>query len=103
MHQLSADNTFHFEMLRVLGTASYGGADVGELLAIADHIKQATSRVGSTILPAACKGAFLRGLTAFIPCPSAFPMIDPLKHCLSQPKMLLIGSVFSKQRTKPYK
>ncbi len=39
MPQLNADDTFQFERLRVLGTAPYSGADVSEILALADTIK----------------------------------------------------------------
>lgn len=39
MVQLSTDPTFHYQILRALGLASYGGADVGEVLATADEIK----------------------------------------------------------------
>ncbi|KIW25822.1 uncharacterized protein PV07_08965 [Cladophialophora immunda] len=39
MIQLSSDPTFHYQILRALGLASYGGADIGEVLATADQIK----------------------------------------------------------------
>lgn len=39
MVQLSTDPTFHYQIIRALGLASYGGADVGEVLATADEIK----------------------------------------------------------------
>ncbi|OAP62530.1 hypothetical protein AYL99_04735 [Fonsecaea erecta] len=39
MVQLSSDPTFHYQILRALGLASYGGADIGEVLATADQIK----------------------------------------------------------------
>lgn len=39
MVQLSTDPTFDYQILRALGLASYGGADVGEVLATADQIK----------------------------------------------------------------
>lgn len=39
MVQLSADPTFHYQILRALGLASYGGADIGEVLATADQIQ----------------------------------------------------------------
>lgn len=39
MVQLSTDPTFHYQIIRALGLASYGGADVGEVLATADAIK----------------------------------------------------------------
>ncbi|OAG39054.1 hypothetical protein AYO21_06774 [Fonsecaea monophora] len=38
MVQLSADPTFQYQILRALGLASYGAADVGEVLATADQI-----------------------------------------------------------------
>jgi hypothetical protein len=38
MLQLSPDPTFHFELLRVLGTARDLGADVGEVLTVAARI-----------------------------------------------------------------
>lgn len=38
MIRLSSDQTFHFELLRVLALASYGGADVGEVLATSAEI-----------------------------------------------------------------
>lgn len=38
MHQLSADPTFHFELLRLLGHTAYNGADVSECLVAAGEI-----------------------------------------------------------------
>ncbi|KAK1714119.1 Alpha/Beta hydrolase protein [Colletotrichum acutatum] len=38
MLRLSPDDSFHFELLRLLAHATYGGADVGEVLAIASEI-----------------------------------------------------------------
>ncbi|KAF4781375.1 hypothetical protein HER10_EVM0010935 [Colletotrichum scovillei] len=38
MLRLSPDESFHFELLRLLAHATYGGADVGEVLAIASEI-----------------------------------------------------------------
>lgn len=38
MVQFSTDQAFHYEIIRLLGLASYGGADVGEVLASADEI-----------------------------------------------------------------
>ena len=35
---LSKDHSFHFELLRVLGAARFGGADVAEVLAAAGQI-----------------------------------------------------------------
>ena len=39
MLQLNPDSTSHFELLRVLGSARNGGADVAEILNIADQIE----------------------------------------------------------------
>ncbi|KAK5991582.1 Hydrolase acrC-like protein [Cladobotryum mycophilum] len=39
MYQLSADSDFHFEMLRPLSIAPYGGSDIGEVLIAAQQIK----------------------------------------------------------------
>lgn len=39
MVELSSDPTFHYQILRALGLASYGGADIGEVLATADEIQ----------------------------------------------------------------
>jgi hypothetical protein len=38
MLQLSRDETFHYELLRLLGTARDLGADVAEVLNVADRI-----------------------------------------------------------------
>ncbi|KXH25647.1 hypothetical protein CNYM01_07192 [Colletotrichum nymphaeae SA-01] len=38
MLRLSPDESFHFELLRLLVHATYGGTDVGEVLAIASEI-----------------------------------------------------------------
>jgi len=38
MQALNADDTFHFELLRVLGTSRDRGADIGEVLDIAQRI-----------------------------------------------------------------
>ncbi|KAL0765658.1 hypothetical protein CaCOL14_011882 [Colletotrichum acutatum] len=40
MLRLSPDDSFHFELLRLLAHATYGGADVGEVLAIAKQIDE---------------------------------------------------------------
>jgi hypothetical protein len=39
MTGLHEDQTFHLELLRALGTTRYGGADVGEVLAIGGRPK----------------------------------------------------------------
>ncbi|OQE44913.1 hypothetical protein PENCOP_c002G06428 [Penicillium coprophilum] len=39
MIRLSSDESFHFELLRILAHATYGGADVGEVLATASQIQ----------------------------------------------------------------
>ncbi|OQE39096.1 hypothetical protein PENCOP_c007G02363 [Penicillium coprophilum] len=38
MLRLSSDESFHFELLRLLAHSSYGGADVGEVLAMSSEI-----------------------------------------------------------------
>ncbi|KAI8959593.1 2,6-dihydropseudooxynicotine hydrolase [Daldinia sp. FL1419] len=38
MLQLNSDEDYHFEILRALAMAPYGGSDVGEVLVAADHI-----------------------------------------------------------------
>ncbi|KAI1396432.1 alpha/beta-hydrolase [Hypoxylon fuscum] len=38
MHKLSTDETFHFELLRLLAHTTYGGADVSEVLIAAEEI-----------------------------------------------------------------
>lgn len=38
MLQLSSDSTFHYELLRVLGAARYAGADIAEVLKVAQRI-----------------------------------------------------------------
>ncbi|KAL2873041.1 hypothetical protein SGCOL_011841 [Colletotrichum sp. CLE4] len=38
MYQLSADHTFHFEILRALSQSVYDGADLGEVLTTANKI-----------------------------------------------------------------
>jgi hypothetical protein len=38
MVQLSSDADFQFELVRQLGVASYGGADIGEVLTAAANI-----------------------------------------------------------------
>ena len=40
MHLVFEDQTFSFELLRTIGYAPYGGADIGECLATASHIRE---------------------------------------------------------------
>jgi hypothetical protein len=47
MFQLNNDSAFHFEILRVMSFAPYGGADIGEVLVAANQIRPGDLRAST--------------------------------------------------------
>ena len=84
MVQLSADSDFHFEILRDLAAASYGSADVGEVLTaaydtapgnfesfyssfniLANSVYTAAQKIDARIFPVSARDTFFRASTYF--------------------------------------
>lgn len=84
MYQLSVDKDFHFEIIRMLGIAPYGGADIAEVLMaikdltekdmstfsdrfykLATHVDEHAKAIDSCKHPTSARNAFFRAATYY--------------------------------------